>query len=328
MSELHEGAAGRRRAGGPTEPGLRIGVLSASDIDDVHAATLAVLERTGVLVEADEALAIFADGGCEVDRERRIVRMPPDVVEAAIASCAGDSRGDGVGEAGQRTTYSNFDEGVLYVDPWTGKRREPGKRDVTHCARLVDALPNTDHYSAAVRPRDVPTATAVIHGCEAALLETSKGVGCEATSAWEVRTCAELGACVAGGMDELRRRQTVSFGICPVSPLQLPRETTEVIIECARLGLSDTILSMAMAGGTAPVSLAGTLVVHNAEVLSGLVLAQLVEPGVPVVYGSSTTAMDLRSGAAAVGTPELALIGIAVAQLAHRYRLPGLIAGV
>jgi len=303
-------------------------VLSASDIDDVHAATLAVLERTGVLVEADEALAIFADGGCEIDRERHLVRLPPEVVEAAIASCAGDPRGDGAGEAGRAAAYANFDEGVFYVDPWTGRRREPGKQDVAHCARLVDALPNIDDYGAAVRPRDVPSATAAIHGCEAALLETSKGVDCEATSAWEVRICAELGACVAGGMDELRERQTVTFGICPVSPLQLPRDATEVIIECARLGLSDTILSMAMAGATAPIGLAGTLVVHNAEVLSGLVLAQLVEPGVPIVYGSSTTAMDLRSGAAAVGTPELALIGIAVAQLAHRYRLPSVIAGM
>lgn len=316
--------------GGPEEPGLAIGVLSATDLDDVHAATLAVLEKTGVLVETDEALDIFSDGGCDVDRERHVVRMPPEVVEEAIAACAEPSAGPGRGTAdiARRTEYANFDEGVLYVDPWTGERRKPGKRDVAHCARLVDALPNIDSYAAAVRPRDVPAATAAVHGCEAALLETGKSVGSEATSAWEVRVCAELGACVAGGMDELRAKQTVAFGICPVSPLQLPREAAEVIIECARLGLSDTILSMAMAGGSSPVTLAGTLVVHNAEVLSGLVLAQLVEPGVPVVYGSSTTAMDLRLGAAAVGTPEIALIGIAVAQLAHRYRLPSLIAGV
>lgn len=314
------------------EPTLRIGVLSAADIDQVHAATLEVLERTGVLVEADEALDVFADGGCAVDRDTHLVRMPPDVVESSIRACPAahvDTPGGRKGADGpQRTEYANFDEGILYVDPWTGARREPHKADVAHCARLVDALPNIDSYAAAVRPRDVPAATGAVHGCEAALLETSKCVGSEATSAWEVRTCAELGACVAGGMDELRERQTVSFGICPVSPLQLPREATEVIIECARLGLSDTILSMAMAGGSAPVSLAGALVVHNAEVLSGIVLAELVEPGVPVVYGSSTTAMDLRLGAAAVGTPEIALIGVAVAQLAHRYRLPSLIAGV
>ena len=112
-----------------------------------------------------------------------------------------------------------------------------------------------------------------------------------------------------------------------MSPLKLPRDATEVIVECARLGLSDTILSMAMAGGSAPVTLAGTLVMHNAEVLGGITLAQLTECGSPVTYGSSTTAMDLRFAAAAVGSPEMALMGAAVAQMSKQYRLPSCIAG-
>ena len=311
------------------EPGLRIGVLSSADVDDIHAGTIRVLEETGVLVEDDAALDLFADGGCTVDGASHVVRIPPEVVEEALLACPHARPTSGAGESPLgRTRYANFDEGIFYVDPWTGERREPRKEDVAHSARLVDALPNIDSYAAAVRPRDVPAGTAAIHGCEAALLETSKSVDGEATSAWEVRVCAELGACVAGGMDELRAAETVGFGTCPVSPLQLPREASEVIVECARLGLPDTILSMALAGGSSPVGLAGTLVVHNAEVLSGIVLAQLAGPGAPVVYGSSTTAMDLRSGAAAVGTPEIALLGVAVAQLAHRYRLPSLIAGM
>jgi len=100
-----------------------------------------------------------------------------------------------------------------------------------------------------------------------------------------------------------------------------------VIIETARLGLPDTVLSMAMAGGSSPVTLAGTLVTHNAEVLAGITLAQLTERGCPVVYGSSTTAMDLRLATAAVGCPELALISAGAAQLARQYRLPSYIAG-
>jgi len=142
-----------------------------------------------------------------------------------------------------------------------------------------------------------------------------------------VRVCAELGACIVGGLDALRDDPVVGFGTCPVSPLKLPRDATEVIVECARLGLSDCILSMAMAGGSAPVTLAGTLVVHNAEVLAGIALAQLTERGSPVTYGSSTTAMDLRFAAASVGSPELALIGAAAAQIARRYKLPSCIAG-
>jgi trimethylamine--corrinoid protein Co-methyltransferase len=298
---------------------LRLEVLSAGDLDAIHAETLTVLEQTGVFVEDDEALDIFADGGARVDRENRMVRLSGETVEAAIAACPHDDGGP--------VTFSNFDEGVMYVDPRSGERREPHKADAADAALLVDALPNIDSYAAAIRPGDVPAATAAIHGCEAALLSTSKSVEPEATSGWEVRVCAELGACLAGSLDALRDDPVVTFGTCPVSPLKLPRDATEVIIACSRLGLSDCILSMAMAGGSAPVTLAGTLVVHNAEVLAGITLAQLTERGSPVTYGSSTTAMDLRYAAASVGSPELALIGAAVAQLSKQYRLPSCIAG-
>jgi trimethylamine--corrinoid protein Co-methyltransferase len=84
---------------------------------------------------------------------------------------------------------------------------------------------------------------------------------------------------------------------------------------------------MAMSGGTAPVTLAGTLVPHNAEILSGITLSQLTRRGAPVVYGSSTTAMDLKMAAATVGTPECALISGAVARLARYYALPSYVAG-
>ena len=85
---------------------------------------------------------------------------------------------------------------------------------------------------------------------------------------------------------------------------------------------------MAMAGGSSPVTLAGTLVTHNAEVLAGITLAQLTERGCPVMYGSSTTAMDLKLAAASVGSPEIAMISAAVAQMARRYLLPSFVAGL
>ncbi len=122
-------------------------------------------------------------------------------------------------------------------------------------------------------------------------------------------------------------RQLVSFITCPVSPLKLVRDTCEIIMGSAREGMACNILSMAMAGGSSPVTLAGTLVTHNAEVLAGITLAQLTERGAPVIYGSSTTAMDLRLAAASVGSPECAMISAGVAQLARFYLLPSWVAG-
>ncbi len=96
----------------------------------------------------------------------------------------------------------------------------------------------------------------------------------------------------------------------------------------ARHGIPNNVISMAMSGASSPVTLAGTLVTHNAEVLAGLTLAQLTERGAPTIYGSSTTAMDLRYAAASVGSPELAMISAGVAQLAQRYLLPSFVAGL
>jgi trimethylamine--corrinoid protein Co-methyltransferase len=322
------------QAGRPSSGGLSLNVFTAAELDDIHLGSLEILERTGIWVEADDALDLFSDGGCTVDRETRVVRIPPHVVEEALRSCppktylcGRDPETDIVLEAG-RVYVSNFDEGIMIVDARTGEYRHPTIADVREAARLVDALGDIDSYESAVHPVDIPEETASLYKWEAAILNTGKPVGTEATSAYDARKLIEMATIVAGGEDEFNRRPLIGFGVCPVSPLKLPHDATEVIIESARAWCPDTILSMAMAGGSSPVTLAGTLVQHNAEVLSGIVLAQLSERGCPVVYGSSTTAMDLRLAAASVGSPELALFSAACAEIARRYLLPSFVAGL
>jgi len=322
------------QAGRPSSGGLSLNVFTEAELQDIHLGSLEVLERTGVWVEADDALDIFADGGCVVDRETRMVRVPPHLVEDAIRSsppksylCGRDPEMDIVLEAG-RVYVSNFDEGIMIVDSRTGEYRHPVLQDVHEAARLVDALSDIDTYESAVHPGDVPDATASLHKWEAAIANTGKPVGTEATSAYDVKKLIEMAICISGSEDEFRRRPLIGFGVCAVSPLKLPRDATEVIIESARAWCPDTVLSMAMAGGSSPVTLAGTLVTHNAEVLSGITLAQLTERGCPVIYGSSTTAMDLKLAAACVGSPELALFSAACAQIARRYLIPSFVAGL
>ncbi len=248
-----------------------------------------MLERTGVFVEADEALDLFADGGCLVDRETHIVRIPPHVVEDAIRSapstfvlCGRDAKNDIVLEPG-RVAFTNFSEGIRVVDPWTGELRDSTKADIADIARLNDYLSDIDTHEIAVGAKDVPPETCAVHNAEAQYLNTTKPIGIGPLSrietvrhlpAWRPRSSAATTSCAA--------RPIVYNGVCPVSPLKLPHEATEVIIESARWRIPNNILSMAMAGGSSPVTLAGTLVTHNAEVLSGITLAQLTERGAPV----------------------------------------------
>jgi trimethylamine--corrinoid protein Co-methyltransferase len=320
--------AGRRRSGG-----VGLNMFTDDEIEDIHLATLEVLERTGVWVELDEALDIFGDGGCIVDRGTRIVRIPPHIVEdsirsapASIVLCGRDPANDIVIEAG-RVGFSNFGEGIKVVDPYSGELRTSTKKDMGDIARLVDALPDVDVFEMAVVSGDKPPATTSLHNHEAALVNQTKPISGGPLDGRAVHTTVEMLAAIQGGEDAVRERPMMIMGTCPVSPLKLVKDFCEIVIEAARVGLPSCVLSMAMAGASAPVTLAGTLVTHNAEVLAGIVLGQLTERGSKVLYGSSTTAMDLRLVTASVGSPECAMISAGAAQLARQYRLPSYIAG-
>ena len=321
------------QAGAQRNAGLRLEVFTDRDLDDIHLATLEVLERTGVWVEGDEALAVFNDGGCHVDRETRVVRIPPHIVEQTIRDtppgvrlCGRDPQHDVVLEAG-RVGFTNFSAGIKVVDPRTGEYRDSTTQDVADLARLTDALEHIDTFEHAVEGRDAPEATLAVRDTAIGLAGTTKCCGTGALSTYDVDAIVRMGAAVAGGEDELRERPLVYFCECPVSPLKITRDAGEVIVGAARHGLPNNVISMAMAGASSPITLAGTLVSHNCEVLACLTLAQLAERGAPSIYGSSTTAIDLRYAAASVGSPELALINASVASLAQRYGLPSFVAG-
>jgi trimethylamine--corrinoid protein Co-methyltransferase len=198
---------------------------------------------------------------------------------------------------------------------------------VAASALIADYLSEIDVYERAVGAGDVPQETVQLHNAEAWLPNTSKHGFMGPGSGYNIKKIVAMAEAIVGGKEKLQERPIVSFITCPVSPLQLVQESCEIIMESARSGMACNVLSMAMAGGSSPVTLAGTLVDHNAEILGGLVLSQLTRKGSKFVYGSSTTAMDLRLAAASVGSPECALINAAVAQMATYYLLPSWVAG-
>ena len=312
---------------------LSLNSLTDDELNDIHQATLEILEKTGLFIETDEALEVFDGAGAEVDRQNKIVKIPPQLVEDAIGSApskillAGrDPKHDKVLEVG-RVHFTNFSEGIEVVDPFSGERRAPLKADLANAAKLVDSLDEIDVCEKAVGSGDVPQAVLPLHNAEAMLTHTTKHCCVGPGSGYLLKKLVQMAAVISGGIKKFQERPVLSFTTCPVSPLKLIKECCEIIIEAARSCSIINILSMAMAGGTSPVTLAGTLVTHNAEVLGGITLNQLVRKGAPVIYGSSTTAMDLKIGAASVGTPECAIISGAVARLARYYALPSYVAG-
>ena len=314
--------------------GARLALFSDADLDDIHRATLEVLERTGVFVESDEALDVMADGGCRVDRETKTVRIPPHLVEdvirwspKSVRLCGRTSDKDILLEGG-RVGFTNFSAGIMVLDPRTGEHRQSTAQDVADLARMTDCLDEIDTYEHSVESRDASQDVLAVRDAAIGLANTTKCCGTGALSMDDVDAIVRMGAAIAGGEDKLRERPLVYFCECPVSPLKITRDAAEVIMGAARHGIPNTVISMAMSGATSPVTLAGTLVTHICEVLASMTLAQLTERGAPSIYGSSTTTMDLRLATASVGSPELGLLSAGVAQLAQRYMLPSFVAGL
>lgn len=313
--------------------GLSLNILSEDELREIHLGTLEILHDTGVVVEDEQALALFETAGAVVDHQCKNVKLPPFLVEEAVRSApakvflAGrDPKHDLVLES-NRVHFTNFSEGVKINDLQTGENRAPVKQDLVETARVIDALDEVDFCEKALGAHDVNQDSVPLHNAEAYLTNTTKHCAFGPGNGKLLNKILEMAAVIVGGMKNLRKRPIVSFTTCPVSPLTLVRECCEIVMESARNGAVCNILSMAMAGGTAPVSLAGALVTHNAEILSAITLSQLTRKGAPVIYGSSTTAMDLKRALATVGTPECALINAAVARLARYYNLPSYVAG-
>ena len=320
--------AGKRSSGG-----LAFSVFTEDELDQIHMSTLEVMEKTGLLFDDDEALEILDGAGAKIDKKNRIAKFPPYVVEDAIRSTpstivlAGRNPKNDFVMDKKRVGFTNFGEGVFLVDPYTGKLRETVKSDVADTARMADYLSEIDVYERAVGAGDTPPESVPLHVAEAWMSNTTKHGFTGPMNGYLSKKIIEMAAAIAGGKDKLEERPIVTFNTCPVSPLQIIKDSCEIIIEGARGGVPVNVLTMAMAGGSAPVTLAGTLVNHNAEVLGGLTLSQCTRKGAKVIYGSSTTAMDLRLAAASVGSPECALINAAVAQMSIYYLLPSWVAG-
>ncbi|NOX34815.1 MAG: hypothetical protein GXP56_13975 [Deltaproteobacteria bacterium] len=320
-------------AGRKLGSGLSLNILTDDELEEIHYGTLEVLNETGVFIEDENALDSFEDGGAVVDRNTRNVKIPPYMVEDAIRSAppkvvlfGRDPKHDIVLE-NTRVYFTNFSEGVMVNDPYTGENRTPVKKDLIDSARVIDYLPEIDFCEKALGAHDVNQETVPLHNAEAYLTNTTKHCAFGPGNGRFLKKIIQMGEAIAGGIKEFKKRPIVSFTTCPVSPLKLISDCCEIIMEAAKNNVVCNILSMAMAGGTSPVTLAGTLVNHNAEVLSGITLAQLTRKGAPVIYGSSTTAMDLKLASASVGTPECAVISGAVARLARYYALPSYVAG-
>ncbi len=295
----------------------------------IHEESIRVLENIGIRIYSRAALDLLKEHGARVDYQKMVAKIPEDLVERSIRSApkqyvlhARNPEYDI--HLDDSHLYFTFDGcGVQTVDIDSGRRRPARKQDIVDCARLANRLPGVGYFTPSVAPQDVPLHAHVLHQIDAAYSTTDKFVMSESTTTGhEARLQIEMAAAVAGGKDGLLQRPTLSAIICAVPPLNLDGGGSDATIEFARAGVPVMMMSMVEAGVSGPVTLAGTLVVSNAEILALLTLTQCARKGARAIYGSVLSMMEPRTGAYVSGAPEAALLCGAVVDLAKHYGLP------
>lgn len=292
------------------------------------------MDKVGLTVESEAAAELFNGAGAQVTRSASFfhVHLPSNLVEDCIRRAPKEiiyygriPEHDYVVEP-KNVGFSAFGQCVNIFDPFDENLRSSNKNDLGQSAKLQDALENIRTVARTVAPGDIYPPSQPLHSIDAIVRNTGKHISGGAGNAHNITGIIELLALTVGGQEALRRRPFYTPSVCPTSPLTLGKDCCEVAIEATRAGLGIVVMIMPLAGGTAPATLAGTIALGLAEQLSCLVLAQLASKGAPVTMGSASTILDLRSGSAAMGAPEAAIINASLAQISGRYQLPSRVA--
>jgi trimethylamine---corrinoid protein Co-methyltransferase len=328
----------RAAAGGQAERALRyrnlvnpfepVRIFSEDQIESMHLGALGILERQGMRVLSSRGRSLLARAGARVDESSQMVRLDPAQVSAALSSVPAESplvagnaaRSCRIG--GRHVVFAPVAGPPSVSDLGRGKRTG-SLEDYRDFVRLAQAFDVIHVLGQMTEPQDVSVAERHL---ETTLAQLTLG---DKVPYFYCRGDAQLADCfamlrIAHGIDEATFQAAPRcYSICNTnSPLQLDVPMTEGIIEFARQGQLMIVTPFTLAGAMAPVTIPGALTLAHAEALFGITLSQIVRPGAPVVYGSFTSNVDMKSGSPAFGTPEYAKAAFGAGQLARRIGVP------
>jgi trimethylamine--corrinoid protein Co-methyltransferase len=311
----------------PIRPAYRVRYLSDGQLDEMQQATLLILEEVGIKFPSDRALAIFAAHGAQVDHDTQIVKIPRELVFKALSTVpryfhVGARDPSYAFDLEDGASYFTTDGcGVETVDLETRQRRPSCKEDVGRMARVADYLSSMAFYWPMVSAQDHGK-TAPLHELDVSWNNTVKHVQSETLMGKDfARYALEMATVIAGSREELRRRPVFSLILCTIAPLVQDQEGIEGALALAEAGIPVGFLAMPTLGTTSPATLAGALVVGDAEIISGTVLLQLASPGAPVSHSIMEGWADPRSGNY-VPYPVDARCRFAPVEMAHHWGMP------
>jgi trimethylamine--corrinoid protein Co-methyltransferase len=302
--------------------------LTSDELYKIHSTTLEILQSTGVKVYHEGALRALQDAGADVDSKKKIARIQEYHVKEALRKAPstfnlyGRNRKNVLHLGGNRVYFSTAGSAAYVLDFDTGERRYATLKDTALLTRLADGLSNIDHVSEMAFPGDVPEKALHAYELVERLKNTEKPTDGYTFGGAETLDTVKIASTVLGGEEELRNRPTLLGFHNPTSPLAHSEDGLEGLRIYGEYGQPVIIAPEAQGGMTAPATLAGLLSQTNAEILSGIVIAELFNRGAPVLYGTVSAISDPRTGNIALGGPETGLINVAHGQMARYYGIP------
>jgi len=331
----------RRRSGGPERPPARTRdyrvirntlpratLFSEDEIEAIHDASLRVLEELGIRVLLPEGREILRRAGATVDDDTAFVKIDRGIIEDAVAKAPASftlrPRGERrVLPIGGDHVYFGAGAGCPNITDLDRGRR-PGKfTDFIETTKLHQSFDIIPGLSPSIEPQDLPITTRHLDVMRTQLVLSDKTPWIFARGTGQTLDSFEMIRIAQGLSEDAFRARPCSYTVINTnSPRQLDRPMTQGIIDFARWGQPSIITPFCLIGAMAPITIAGALTLSHAEAMAGVAIAQLVNPGAPVVYGAFSSNVDMKSGAPAFGTPEHIKANFAAGQLARRVNLP------
>jgi trimethylamine--corrinoid protein Co-methyltransferase len=302
--------------------------LSDEQMRDIHSAALEILEDCGTIIHHEKSIELLQKAGAYVKNHKRVY-IPSGLVERALRSAPSRvtiydrNAKPYMFLEGRNVYYGTGSDCPNLLDSFTGERREFLSRDVEDAVRLVDALPNIDFTMSMGLAPDIPTALQYQKKYAIMIRNSTKPQVITAADKTSLNDIVDMAAAVVGGREELRRKPIFVLYDEPTSPLVHINEAMEKLLFMSENNLPTNYSPGIMGGGTSPVTMAGAIAQANAEILTGLVIHQLKNPGAPFIFGAGMSPIDMGSMQPTYSSPEAMITQAGLCQIGRcLYDLP------
>jgi trimethylamine:corrinoid methyltransferase-like protein len=305
--------------------------LKDDDMERIHERSLTLLERVGVQIQHEGALNQLQKEGASVDRDKRVVRFPKKFVEESVQVvpkeyrfCGRNPKYDISFPLPENEFLTRTNTGAPhYIVPRTNELRDiVTSAEQANWIRLCDAMENVD-YVASPFIGDKPLKTSGLYAMKSMFENTEKHIWIQPYNSETLPYIMEMGCTAAGGRERLRNRPVMHMTVGAMSPLTFKHMDTEAIRLSGEYGIPVTLYTLPSMGGTAPITIAGIVLLTNVELLAGNVITQTFHPGTPVHFLGHKFMIDMSTGYLKHSAVEAIIAAAANSELSLRkYGIP------